>query len=490
MRGGPEMVGLTMSAWAAACGSSIDAPLAGNQLLQPDATGWVDRSTTGTTGIQGQWHAFADSRFGTPAGDCRTTAFGECSLVEEPAPGSTYAPTPGLGMCTSGVIARWIAGSYGLTPDYSPGWAGIVLELDMPDWPEPRASMTPSAGRAYDAAAHGVTGFAFDIDSEPAPGAGILATVIGPRESSPASRPIYWGGARLDASPVHAGHNEFPWSDVGPGSFDGSRLFRIGFLVSGNDASAVIYNFCINNLTALRGPRDVDPRSASDDQLLVPDETGWVAVATTGKTRIQGVWFAAADGIGSKGVAPGDCQAAGHADAACSVVSEPDPAAPEYPPTKDLGMCTRGIVGKAAAGADGTPDYSHVWGAEIVFALSSSSFPDYRLDTYDAIRNGVTGFAFDIDSEPAPGAEIRVELPTLGTETSPAWWGGATADRSPVHAGHNEVRLEEVGGPLYLIHPPRLEESKLLQIDFLIPSNASHAVSYSFCINNLTALRH
>ena len=65
---------------------------------------------------------------------------------------------------------------------------------------------------------HGVTGFAFDIDSEPASGAGLLVTTVGPGESSAESAPIYWGGAHLDASPVHAGHNEFRWSEVGPGS--------------------------------------------------------------------------------------------------------------------------------------------------------------------------------------------------------------------------------------------------------------------------------
>src|SRR5437764_1946807 len=97
----------TVSALVAGCGVRLDAAPAVNQLLESDATGWVDGSTTGTTGIQGQWHAFADSRFGAPAGDCQTSAFGECSIVHEPAPGATYAPTPGLGMCTSGVIARW-----------------------------------------------------------------------------------------------------------------------------------------------------------------------------------------------------------------------------------------------------------------------------------------------------------------------------------------------------------------------------------------------
>ncbi len=471
----------TLAALAAGCGAPLDAASA-SQLLAPDATGWVARSTTGTTGIQGQWHASADSQFGARAGDCQTSAYGECSIVDQPAPGATFAPTPGLGMCTSGLIARWIAGSHGLTPDYSPGWAGIVLELDMPDWPQPRAATDPPIGQPYDAVAHGVTGFAFDIDSEPAPGASLLVTTVGPGESSSAN-PVYWGGARLDASPAHAGHNEFHWSDVGPGSFDGTRMLRVGFLVSGNDSNAVIYNFCINNLAALRSSSEVNPRSPSDDQLLVPDASGWVDRSTTGKTKIQGPWFVTSDGIGS-------CQAGGHADAGCSVISEPDPAAQEFPPTPGLGMCTSGVVAQAIAGADGSPDWSHIWGAEIVLALNATDFPEGRLDPFDAYLHGVTGFAFDIDSEPAPGAGIRVELQTVGTETNPASWGGATADRSPVHAGHNEFRWEDVGGPIYLVNRPRFDASKLIQIGFHVPTSEVRPVSFSFCINNLTALRH
>ena len=131
MKGGLARVGLAAaSALAAAgCGGPTPAPPDGNQLLVPDATGWVDGSKTGTTGIEGQWHAYADPRFGVPAGDCQTTAYGECSIVSEPAPGSTFAPTAGLGMCTSGIIARWISGSRGLTPDGSPGWAGYAIRV-------------------------------------------------------------------------------------------------------------------------------------------------------------------------------------------------------------------------------------------------------------------------------------------------------------------------------------------------------------------------
>ena len=479
----------TASVLTAGCGSSNDGPPATDQLLEPDPTGWVARSATGTTGIQGQWHAFADSRFGARASDCQTTAFGECSLVAEPAPGSTYAPTAGVGMCTSGIIARWISGSIGVTPDYSPGWAGIVLELDMPDWPEPRGSVDPPAGQPYDAVAHDVTGFAFDIDSEPPSGAGFLVTTVGPGESSAGSKPVYWGGARPDVSPVHAGHNEFHWNEVGPGAFDGTQMLRIGFLVAGNDSHAVSYDFCIDNVTALRSP-GANPRSASDDQLLVPDATGFVDKSTTGKTKIQGAWFAVADGL-NPGGAPGECQAGGHADADCSTFREPDPALVTiYPPTKDLGMCTSGRVAKIIAGADGQPDYN-IWGAQITFLLNVPSLGG-EPQLYDTVQGGVTGFAFDIDVEPPPNAKIAVELTENTTnEVAPPTWGGQIGLQwSPVHAGHNEFRWQDVGGPYYVKPLPKFDPSVLRQIGFHVLPNETEAVSYSFCINNLTALRH
>lgn len=259
MRKAAAMLGLgTASALAAGCGASVDTLAAGDQLLAPDATGWVDRSATGTTGIQGQWHAFADDRFGAPPSGCQTAALGECSIVHEPTPGSPYAPTSGLGMCTFGIIARWIYGSPGLTPDYSPGWAGIVLGLGMPDWPEPRASVGPPAGRPYDAVAHEVTGFAFDIDSEPPPNAKIAVELT--KNKTNMGAPPTWGG-QIGAqwSPVHAGHNEFKWEDVGgpwwvtpQPKFDASLLKQIAFHVLASPTEAVNYSFCINNLTALR----------------------------------------------------------------------------------------------------------------------------------------------------------------------------------------------------------------------------------------------
>jgi hypothetical protein len=362
-----------------------------------------------------------------------------------------------------------------------------VLELNLPDWPDRETSLNAPTTQLYDADVYGVTGFAFDIDSEPAPGANLMVQVAstGPSRPLPDIEPAYWGGVLQNQSPVHAGHNEFVWDDVGPSPFYRNQILRIAFLVSGNDAQAVTYNFCINNLTALR---ESQARPGLDDQLLVPDENGWVARTPTSPTQIQGAWFPVADGMDGLG-SIGMCQAAGHSTSDCSVFSEPNPPSP-FRPDKDLGMCTSGIVAKVSMDSDGGMDWTNIWGAMIAFNLNETDPPEWHALAFDAVRYGVTGFAFDIDTEPAPEAEIKVELTTLGTESSAAYWGGKAANFSPVHAGHNEFRWIDVGGPYYVSNPPQFDARTITQIAFHVSPNTAHAVSYSFCINNLTALRH
>lgn len=472
---------------ATACGVSNDSPAGARpsaaQLLTPDATGWVDKSRTGTTGIQGRWRGFTGSPAlpGLTAGGCHSDVYGECSIVQEPAADRPYAPTPGLGMCAAGVIAKWIAvvGSRGITPDASSDRAGIVLDLNTPDWAEPRTSKNAPTGQPYDAAAHDVAGFSFDIDTEPPPDLKIRveAATVGQENADAGPEPAFWGGLGLGASPVHAGHNEFGWSDMGPTRLDSSGVLSVGFVVSGSEDHAVSYDFCIHHLRALRSTKEAETAgvsgSRSGDQLLVPDESGWVSRSGTGKTEIQGQWFAAADGD------TGDsCPAAAHTH--CSVYSEPDPAVGSFPPTRGLGMCTAGVVAKST-GSEG------IWGAMIGFLLNGTESQVYP---YDAEAHGVTGFGFDIDSEPAPGAEIDVQLMTEPTQGQDPFWGGETQAFSPVHAGHNEFKWRDVGGPWYVAHPPAFDPRKLIQIAFHVSSNSDHDVSYRFCIGNLTALRH
>ena len=166
----------------------------------------------------------------------------------------------------------------------------------------------------------------------------------------------------------------------------------------------------------------------------------------TGTTGIQGRWFASVD--------TQDCQTRGkHVARECSLFVTPDPKAPRFPPTADLGMCAVGVAARAIAGADGTADWQNIFGARIGLTLNDGG-------PYDAPAHGVTGFAFHIDSEPPPNAGIRVEMETVSSTMEPALWGGSVAERSPVHAGHNEFRWADVGGPLYVRPPPRFDPDK------------------------------
>ena len=205
----------------------------------------------------------------------------------------------------------------------------------------------------------------------------------------------------------------------------------------------------------------------------MPDENGRVRDTATGTTGIRGRWFASTD--------EDDCRKKGkHAAVECSRFVTPDPRAPSFRPTEDLGMCAVGVAAKSVAGADGNPDWDNIWGARIGLTLNDG-------EPYDARAHGVTGLAFHIDSEPPPNAGLRVQLPTH-PGNDPPLWGGAAADTSPVHAGRNEFRWSDVAGPPYVENPPALDPAHLLSIQFTVPTSPAGAKSFSFCIGRLVAL--
>lgn len=215
-------------------------------------------------------------------------------------------------------------------------------------------------------------------------------------------------------------------------------------------------------------------RNTGGGQALVADDNGRIEAATTGTTGISGRWFASAD--------TENCQKRGkHAASECSLFVVPEPGARTFRPTGDLGMCTVGIVGKVTLGPDGQTDWGNITGARIGSTLRDGG-------PYDASAHGVTGLAFHIDSEPPPGGRLRVEVATEATSADPPWWGGAAADVSPVHAGDNQFRWADVGGPLYTDKPPPFDPKQLLSIGFHVFAEPSAAKSFSFCISHLTAL--
>jgi hypothetical protein len=206
---------------------------------------------------------------------------------------------------------------------------------------------------------------------------------------------------------------------------------------------------------------------------LVADRSGRVDPATTGTTGIRGRWFASAD--------TDDCRERGkHPASECSVLIAPDPSAAGFEPTQDLGMCAMGVAAKAIAGADGNPDWSHIWGVHVGLTLNDGA-------PYDALEHRITGFAFHIDVEPPRGAGFRILFPTPSIDDA-ALWGGSVSETSPVHAGRNEVRWKDVGGPPWVANPRPFDPTRLVSLVFQIPSTASGATSFAFCIDQLVAL--
>jgi hypothetical protein len=230
-------IAIAIAVAIAGCGSAQSGGAAG-QPLTPDDTGWVDRSTTGSTGIEGAWYTFADSENCLAAGHPAAA----CSLFVTPDPAAgVFAPTGDLGMCAVGVVAKVIAGPDG-QPDWNNIW-GAYIAFDL------------NHGGAYDAPAHGVTGLAFHIDAEPADGAEMRVQLATPATNL---APAVWGSATADTSPVRAGRNELRWADVrgpnyvlNPPPFDPTQLTSIAFGIMTDDQRARSFAFCISGLTAL-----------------------------------------------------------------------------------------------------------------------------------------------------------------------------------------------------------------------------------------------
>jgi hypothetical protein len=236
---------------AAGCGASPDAgqpDAAPRPVLTPDQHGRINEPTTT---IHGAWYAFVDSvRFdGTTYvdGDCQAKGghdTSECSALIAPDPtAGEFPPSPDLGMCVAGVVAKVIAGPDGMLDTANITGAGIGFTL--------------ADGQPYDATAHHVTGLGFDIDWEPPPGAQIRIAL--PAAGMPGAA-ASWGGPYAPFSPVHLGHNQLRWGQVGVygtlgAALDATRLLSVRFEVAPvlpyatqSDAS---FAFCIAHVEAL-----------------------------------------------------------------------------------------------------------------------------------------------------------------------------------------------------------------------------------------------
>ena len=111
----------------------------------------------------------------------------------------------------------------------------------------------------YDASAHGVTGFGFDIDMPPTGG---QMRVEFPTSGEPGTtdiNPAFWGGASANLSPfTKGGSYSFHFTDVGgpmnvtaPVPFDKTKILSMQFHVVSNASTTVPFAYCISNLRVL-----------------------------------------------------------------------------------------------------------------------------------------------------------------------------------------------------------------------------------------------
>jgi hypothetical protein len=219
---------------------------------------------------------------------------------------------------------------------------------------------------------------------------------------------------------------------------------------------------------------------------LPADPTGWVDRMSSGTTMIQGAWYGYGDGAGADGMSSsGDCVKLGmHLPSQCSVIMTPPFGS--FPNTAGK-MCTKGTAALVLPMAGMTAgDYTNMWGAGIALDLNNSGGDASVKAPYNATANHVTGFGFTLDKLPLAG--IRVELPTMTTGTSSAFWGGDMNAPSPLHVGRNEFHWADVRGPFYITTPPAFDPTTIMSLQFHVATNTASDSPYDFCISDLTAL--
>jgi len=189
-------------------------------------------------------------------------------------------------------------------------------------------------------------------------------------------------------------------------------------------------------------------------------------------------WYVFADGFGRDGRSPGDCQAAGHADSECSMVSQPTPSPTPFPYVGDA-MCSSGIAARISARVDGVGlDYDNIWGGGIGLDFTYNGVPG----EFDAVAHGVTGVSFRIDNVPSG---LRVEFPTSSRDPRSGGWDywGATSNYppSPVEPGLNRVLWTAVNAP----RTGSFDPHRLTGIQFHVSAHVGFLQGYSFCISDL-----
>jgi hypothetical protein len=187
-------------------------------------------------------------------------------VLTRPKPGTPFPPPPSgrHGQCASGISAQAFSNADGY-PDFGTFWGNrIGFNLANPG----TLADGPTLIGPYDATAHGIVGFAFDIDTViPWERLRVAFPTVGTEDY-----PAYWMGPPMDLVPlpgggagpagpggppfIRPGHYELLWSEVGGSGwgsvFDPTMIEAIQFQVLGSETGPVQFDFCVDNITLLR----------------------------------------------------------------------------------------------------------------------------------------------------------------------------------------------------------------------------------------------
>jgi hypothetical protein len=235
---------------------ATDTPSTGLSLvpLTSDSTGEL---TPNRLSIAGGWYAYGDG-WGVvgPPGVCETIgmfAAAQCSTITSPLPMNSPGAMPGMGFpqnppgtfCLSGIAAQVI----GNPPDYSNIY-GIGMGVDL--------NHANIVKMVYDATAHGVVGFQFDITGLPA-ATGDEVRVELPTPETSADGFASWGTSLTSSLPGGGKSVRVLFSELGqlfssgtPPAFNPARLLSIEFHVpSVASGATVVSDLCVSNLQAI-----------------------------------------------------------------------------------------------------------------------------------------------------------------------------------------------------------------------------------------------
>jgi hypothetical protein len=209
---------------------------------------------------------------------------------------------------------------------------------------------------------------------------------------------------------------------------------------------------------------------------IVPDSRGFVALSSN-SLGITGAWYAYYD-----------CNDYLYFDAGtpmpgvnCSNVTAPSPLSPFTPTAPPQGaagaptrMCTSGTTVAAT-------NFQFQWGAGIGLDLNNPSTTKLDFNALDAGAAPLKGFCFVLSGARIPA--IRVDLPSDQGITDN--WYFETVIKAGVHS----ILFADTALRQRTATSTAFDPSKLMSIQFEIPSSATAPIPWDFCIDELSAIQ-